>query len=185
MNLVLKIVGDKIESLEKDEFMSGTKNVYNLKMDFSGEEWNETPLKFCVFITDDKNIISPVLNNECVIPYEVLTKRDYIKIGVFGENETLDKRLTTNFLTVEVRNGSYISEATEPEIPTPDIWEQLVLKTIPYIGENGNWYIWDIATGDYVDSGNPATGGTNETEINNLIDEKIKSAILDSWGVAV
>ena len=31
-------------------------------------------------------------------------------------------------------------------------------KNLPYIGENGNWYLWDTKTGAYVDSGKPSRG---------------------------
>ena len=30
----------------------------------------------------------------------------------------------------------------------------------PYIGENGNWFVWDAEAGEYVDSGNQARGST-------------------------
>ena len=30
---------------------------------------------------------------------------------------------------------------------------------VPYIGDNGNWYIWDAEAGAYVDSGKPSQGG--------------------------
>lgn len=29
----------------------------------------------------------------------------------------------------------------------------------PYIGDNGNWFIWDAALGEFVDSGKPSSGG--------------------------
>ena len=35
-------------------------------------------------------------------------------------------------------------------------------KNLPYIGENGNWYLWDTKTGAYVDSGKPSRGEGSE-----------------------
>ena len=52
----------------------------------------------------------------------------------------------------------------EPDIPEPTVFEEIIAKIgAPYIGENGNWYIWDEETRDFADSGVPATGPHGET----------------------
>ena len=33
----------------------------------------------------------------------------------------------------------------------------------PYIGLNGNWYVWDTATSQYIDTGEPSQGSTGAT----------------------
>ena len=33
-----------------------------------------------------------------------------------------------------------------------------ITSKLPTIGENGNWYLWDRETSDYVDSGEKAIG---------------------------
>lgn len=62
-----------------------------------------------------------------------------------------------------------------PAAPSPD-WTQTVAEdaakaeaaagraeavavSTPYIGDNGNWYVWDADSGKYTDSGVPAGGG--------------------------
>lgn len=36
------------------------------------------------------------------------------------------------------------------------------MSPAPYIGENGNWYVYDNVTGEYVDSGTEARGPKGE-----------------------
>lgn len=43
-------------------------------------------------------------------------------------------------------------------------------KTTPYIGENGNWCVWDSETGAFVDSGVAAQGDPGTTSWNDITD---------------
>lgn len=36
--------------------------------------------------------------------------------------------------------------------------EDAVTNTAPYIGDNGNWYVYDVQTKTYIDSGMPSRG---------------------------
>ena len=36
--------------------------------------------------------------------------------------------------------------------------EDVVTNTAPYIGDNGNWYVYDVQTKTYIDSGMPSRG---------------------------
>lgn len=42
---------------------------------------------------------------------------------------------------------------------------------MPVVGDNGNWYVWDYASGAYVDSGSPSTGlpGPQGVSITNAV----------------
>ena len=39
--------------------------------------------------------------------------------------------------------------------------EDVVTNTAPYIGDNGNWYVYDVQTKTYIDSGMPSLGDIN------------------------
>ena len=52
------------------------------------------------------------------------------------------------------------------------------ITTAPYIGDNGNWYVFDGTTKEFVDSGVNAQGGVPEQYINEYIDKQ--TAILKS-----
>lgn len=66
---------------------------------------------------------------------------------------------------VEAATGS-APKATEVTIPTVhdidvSLHSQVILSDpikAPYIGDNGNWYEYDAATGTFVDTGTPASG---------------------------
>lgn len=48
----------------------------------------------------------------------------------------------------------------------------------PYIGENGNWFIYDNITKEYIDSGKPSRG--EEYELTNEDKYLIVDAVLDA-----
>ena len=55
---------------------------------------------------------------------------------------------------------------------------------LPYIGENGNWFFWDEASGSYVDSNIPAKGSDNEAPTGIFIatyGQTLYSEILTAW----
>ncbi|MBO5059829.1 MAG: hypothetical protein J6C82_02810 [Clostridia bacterium] len=39
------------------------------------------------------------------------------------------------------------------------------MRTLPYIGENGNWYVYDKENNEYVDSGKVAKGEKGDMPI--------------------
>jgi hypothetical protein len=52
----------------------------------------------------------------------------------------------------------------EPDIPEATEFEKIVAKLgAPYMGENGNWFVWDVYTHEFVDTGLPARGEQGET----------------------
>lgn len=56
--------------------------------------------------------------------------------------------------------------------------EQMGGKT-SYIGDNGNWFEWDYATGEYVDSGTPARGEKGDTGAAGVVDYNIVNQMLE------
>jgi len=41
---------------------------------------------------------------------------------------------------------------------------EVVASKSPYIGDNGNWYVYDVDAGEYVDSGRPSRGATGAVD---------------------
>ena len=137
---------------------TGSVNVYecvfNINESVKGLQW------FCVFNTEGINaIVTPIINNKCFIPIEVLKDENNIDIGCYATNGNTEdfKRINTNWLTFRPTKGAYM-EGEAPETPSPDFWETLIFKTVPYIGDNGNWFIYDMESGQYKDAGKPSTG---------------------------
>lgn len=75
-------------------------------------------------------------------------------------------------LSIQVNCENLLSDIADPE-STPETVRPLVdqarevlaetravaAKT-PYVGTNGNWYVWDTTSGQFVDSGKPSRGAT-------------------------
>lgn len=59
-----------------------------------------------------------------------------------------------------VASGGEAKEAAAEAAESAEAAKQSALKagTPPYVGKNGNWFVWDLATGKFVDSGVSATG---------------------------
>lgn len=146
------INNDKIVCDERGTPFTGNVNTYRCVFDITTTLANL--VWFCVFEREGKAYVQPIVENECFIPHEVLISEGAIKIGCFATNLKEDdyKRISTNWVYFNSLEGAY-TEASVPEIPEPDVWETLVLKSVPIIGENGNWYIYDIGTNSYVDTG--------------------------------
>ena len=160
---------------------TGSVNVYecvfNINESVKGLQW------FCVFNTKGINaIVTPIINNKCFIPVEVLKDENDIDIGCYATNGNTEdfKRINTNWLTFRPTKGAYM-EGEAPETPSPDLWETLIFKTVPYIGSNGNWFIYDMESGQYKDTGKPSTGtgGGVSVDLSNYYDKNKTDELLD------
>ena len=147
MELNFIIQQDRLISGSVLEGNSGNVGTYICNFDILD---NKDFLWFCVFKKGDAAYQQVIEDGKCVIPKEVLEESGKIEIGCYGTHENM--RISTNWLTVFVKDGAYC-DATAPEEPTPDVWEVLVMNTLPYIGETGNWYVYDKEKKEYVDSG--------------------------------
>lgn len=157
MQYVFFIDNDKLICQKFRTVYTGNVNTYEclfqIRSDIDGLTW------FCVFKQGDKAYQKEIVNNSCMIPHEVLTNEGVLSIGCYAVNfnESDYKRISTGWVNINPKSGAY-SEATAPETPSPDVWETLVLKAVPIIGENGNWYTYDITKNEYVDTGKSASG---------------------------
>ena len=157
MQYDFRVINDKMVCDKREMPLTGNVNTYRCVFEIESEI--ENLVWFCVFERDGKAFVQPILDNECFIPSEVLLSEGAIKIGCYGTNlkENDYKRVSTNWVYFNSLEGAY-SEASTPDIPEPSVWEEIVLKAIPIIGENGNWFVFDVAQMEYVDSGVSAEG---------------------------
>ena len=119
---------------QRDTF-SGNVNFYECYFDI---QTNRELVWICVFKKGNEAYQQVIENGICMIPAEVLMGEGELEIGCYAsDNAEKFQRISTNWVSIHVSNGAY-SEGTAPKIPEKDVWETLVLKGIPYIGENGN-----------------------------------------------
>lgn len=152
MEFKFKIDGDRLVGGDILCGNSGGINVYTCKFEILQEAefaW------VCVFKKGEDAYQQVIVNGECVIPEEILETPGSFFVGCYGTYP--GKRISTNWLEFALKNGAYC-EANAPKEPTPDFWETLVMNATPYIGENGNWYVYDRNEGEYKDSKRPARG---------------------------
>ena len=152
MDFNFKIKGDRLIAGEILSGNSGNVNTYSCKFEMTG---NSDFVWICVFRVGEDAYQQVIENGACAIPYEVLKNAGDMEVGCYGTKG--DSRISTNWLKFKIENGAYC-DATTPDEPTPDVWESLVLNTVPYIGENGNWFIFNRQLNRYEDSGRCSKG---------------------------
>lgn len=117
----LKIEGVSVTITEPETLVSNAVNKYSVAFDFS-KEWDKYTKK-AVFARSDFSKEVLLVDNECVIPWEVLKNRGFLKIGIYGVTE--DKVSPTLWSeNIVVFEG--VSESEESEEPTPSIYQQIL-----------------------------------------------------------
>lgn len=155
MRIDFKIKNDMLVLERQRETFSGNVNFYECSFDI---QTNQELVWICVFKKGDKVYQQVIENGVCMIPQEVLFAEGELEIGCYAASNTEKfQRISTNWVSVKVLKGAY-SEGTAPKVPEKDVWETLMLKNVPHIGENGNWYIYDAEKMDYVDTGRSSVG---------------------------
>jgi len=159
MRIEFKIKNDMLVLDKQKDTFSGNVNFYQCSFDI---QTNQELVWICVFKKGDKVYQQVIENGVCIIPQEVLLEKGKIQIGCYavtGNDEV--KRISTNWIPITISEGAY-SQGSAPKVPEKDVWETLMLKNVPYIGENGNWYIFDSEKLDYVDTGRSSVGEKGE-----------------------
>lgn len=86
-----------------------------------------------------------------------------LQIAINGNKITLEIFVNCQRFLAEGNDPTSTPEAVRPMVDEArEILKEtkaVAVKT-PYVGENGNWYVWDTATGAFKDSGEPSRGAT-------------------------
>ncbi len=164
MEFNITVNGDKIK-IDKPVKVAHTGNVNTYRCNFAfSDEWSGLS-SFLVSFIGGVYYTTPIVNNSCILPKEVCMRPGYAALGVFGTNgsETDFRRISTGLKTFYIEEGAYRNGDSTPQEPQPELWETLVNKNIPKIGENGNWYVYNIQKGEYIDSGSSSKGADGNT----------------------
>ncbi|MDY3929117.1 MAG: hypothetical protein SOZ34_07130 [Clostridia bacterium] len=154
MTLYLKADGDELKLIDiKNSVYTGNVNSYSCEIDFSSE-WEDLNAFALFYVKNTVYTVALLKEKSCIIPNEVLEENGEFSIGLYATNGETDnlKRISTGFVPVKVEDGCF-TEGLAPQAPSADVWEQLISKTVPYIGDNKNWYVYDINSGKYTDTG--------------------------------
>lgn len=172
--MVIKVENRNISLMGGGLPTSNSKN-YDRCLFIFGEEWGEFD-KTAVFWQKKDQRYEMLLDDadSCSIPWEAQAEDGFMFVGVIGRNG--DTVVTSKILVCPVNEGTAAGNENHDE--TQSIYDQMILNVenylsraedaaekaeavsvnTPYIGSNGNWYIWDTAANMYIDSGRSALG---------------------------
>ena len=106
---------------------AGEYNITPVEFEFSSEY--ETLTKRAIFTNcEGVVLVQDIIDNQCIIPAEVLTMSGAVKLGVYGYetvDDTLELRASPTPKYFYVTDGSFENGAT-PIPPTPSDWDKLV-----------------------------------------------------------
>lgn len=157
MQIQISIANKKAKAKENYKIVCGNSN-YTILFSFD-EEWNAYEKKTARFNFSQNGIKKYIdvlfEGNECKMP--VLSKIALVEIGVYAGE------LCTTTPCVLYCEKSILCDNGTHEDPPEDVYVQLLnsMKE-PYIGNNGNWFVYDIGKKSFIDSGVKATGDKGE-----------------------
>ena len=117
---------------------AGEYNITTCTFEFSEEYTGLT--KQAVFSTCEDTYKTPILNNQCTIPSEVLETSGQVLLGVYGydsEDDELVLRYSPTPQYFNVSKGSY-KEGNDPDLPKPSECEQVLALINQAITETNN-----------------------------------------------
>ena len=134
----IQVNAHTITITQDENINAGEYNVTPCTFEFSDEYEGLT--KQAVFSTCTDTYKVPILNNQCIIPSEVLETNGSVLLGVYGyetNDEELELRYSPKAQYFVVSNGSY-KEGNDPDLPKPSEWEQVLELINQAITETNN-----------------------------------------------
>lgn len=150
-------------------FDDGTVNYFSLPFEVEDEgvvlTWNVE--KKHIFKSGNVRAQIKAFSNRGVAYH---TSSDTFFVGDSAEFADSITESNTEFLEYEEKLNSLMQSINE------------VCVLMPYVGDNGNWYIYDSATGMYTDSGKPSVGRADSQEIADgaVTSEKLARGVIDT-----
>lgn len=154
--------------MEPNRIYAGTRGSYitDVSFSFSGE-WEGLTKKLIFYPVRGTPVYTVYTHGTVRIPARVMRNAGISVMLISGYTVTKDGKIGKKIITA---SASVLVESAdsdtrnEPDIPDATAFEEIVAKLgAPYIGESGNWYIWDVDTHEFVDTGLPARGEKGET----------------------
>lgn len=139
--LLFEITNQFINRTDTFKPVAASKNYLIAHFDFLTDEWNGTVT--AIFTKNDKsyNMLLDT-NNECLVPWELLTEGGDIYASCFCDN-----LITTNRSKISVADTGYVENTENSEPPTPNIYDQITnqfqeLKDDLIVIDGGSFKDW-------------------------------------------
>ena len=156
-----------------EPFVTGQSNFD--KVEFRFDNVWDGMTKVAQFVQGSNRYNVAVENNECICPSELVKGCVFVRVRGYSATDVI---ATANEIQIPVEQG-FESGGVPPVPPTPDLYSKLVEKVqievdeakkyaenaeiastrMPKISSDNTWLIWDVGTGDYVDTGVKASSG--------------------------
>lgn len=157
-----EVASDSIEFIEVEFFFS--------------KEW-EGLQKTAQFTQGERTYNRNLVEDKCKLPVEIT--EGLFKVSVFGYAES-GIRGTTAPINENLKGSGFVSDGEDPIPPTPDLYAQLIAQfntaiqnSVPIIGKNGNWWLWNPETGVYEDSKTPASGSGSSSNAVQYVEQAL------------
>lgn len=137
-NCAAIVIAAKHHELTKVKDTRGTTNTIGAlrcRFDFRTSDWDHS-VKTAMFCNGDALLhpevadsAVPVLlddDNECAVPFEVLTDNLPYSVGVWGITDT-GLRIVSQWIVFGAQDGCYV-DGNEPIEPTPTVYEQIMVE---------------------------------------------------------
>lgn len=113
MSILVKIRcnGENLSFIRRPVITSGDQNVVRCKFCF-GPEWDKYTKTATFTRNNEPTVTVPITDDECIIPYTILSCKCKLYIGVIGVNG--DKRITSRLLTYDIIKGAGESSSIMP-----------------------------------------------------------------------
>jgi len=123
MRLTFKVKNQELTFVKKESLANKSHNILQCVFDFKGEDWEDKQI-FALLFDSNRDVYQlHVENNTIIIPSDI-TKGNKFKLSLYGEDLT-PKRITTNRVTINLRESGYTTEIKDLEDIDPDIWTQI------------------------------------------------------------
>lgn len=123
--------GQQLINASKVVIASGDVDSVQLHVEFDSVEWNAYPTRSATFYTSNDATVYEklLLNDKCVVPFEVLQESGILFIGVRGVSSDGEKVKTSTLVKYKISEGATAGDKTLN--PTMDLYQQYLaaLKT--------------------------------------------------------
>lgn len=120
LNISFSVSHQNIIRLDHERLKSKSRNYVYAEFTFT-EEWLDVD-KTAVFKTNGLVLHVDIVDNKCLVPWEMLAEKGEFAVSVFGGD-----LITTESVIVPVGLSGY-EDGGEPQDPTPTIYEQILKK---------------------------------------------------------
>lgn len=116
--------GQQLINASKVVVASGDINSVELQVEFDSAAWKEYPARSATFYTSKDATVYEMLllNDKCIVPFEVLAESCVLFIGVRGVSADGERVKTSSLVKYKVSEGAPIGDKTLT--PTMDLYQQ-------------------------------------------------------------